>query len=408
MYDRGEFDIPMQCVTSFSAEGYEKYGKRFLETYCEHHDIPIDVYIEEECDFSHPLVTFKQLYLVPGCVDFLRKCQFPIMHGVQLDGTRLYQYNAGRFCRKVYAQIGASEGSGWLYWLDADIEFDQSITFPEKDTFLLYLGREQPHTCTSFVGFNLDHPVSKSFWKIYREFYDHGLVFTLPQWHDCAVLDAIRTMTGLPAISLTSGEGNVFDGAFPGAHHRKGVWKLNFINRYQELAKLVEKLNPESILEIGTFDGGRALSLCKGGASYVGFDLFEEATIETDKTEKNVKAHHSMESVSDKLKAAGIVHSLVGGNTRKTLPAYISETNRRFDFAFIDGGHSIETIQSDWFHVKQLMNPGATVVFDDYYEEIPTDQYGANSVVDKLNYTLSEMADPVKGGGRTRLAIVEC
>jgi len=148
------------------------------------------------------------------------------MHGAQLDGKRYYQYNAGRFCRKVYAQIDAAKGeNGWLYWLDADIEFEQPLKFPQEDTFLLYLGREKPHTCTSFVGFNLDHHASRQFWEVYRNFYDYGLVFTLPEWHDCAVLDEIIS-TDLPAISLSSGEGNVFDEVFPGCHHRKGIWKL--------------------------------------------------------------------------------------------------------------------------------------------------------------------------------------
>jgi len=226
----------MKCVTSFSPKGYEKVGKRFLETYTEHHDVPIDVYIEEPCDFEHPLVTYKELYLVPGCVEFLKGCRFPIQHGMQLDGTRLYQYDAARFSRKVYAQIGAAkDATGWLYWLDADIEFHGPIQFPQKDTFLLYLGRTQPHTCTSFVGFNLDHEASESFWELYQAFYDHGLVFTLDEWHDCAVLDTIRKSADLPGINLTAprrgtaftGKGNVFDEAFPSAHHRKGKWKVN-------------------------------------------------------------------------------------------------------------------------------------------------------------------------------------
>ena len=220
----------MRCVTSFSPKGYEKCGKRFLETYTEFHDIPIDVYIEEPCDFEHELVTFKELYLVPGCVKFLERCKFPIMHGVQIDSKkRMYEYNASRFCRKVFAQIGAaSEGSGWLYWLDADIEFDGPIEFPtKKNTFLIYLGRAHPHTCSSFVGFNLDHEVSKLFFKLYWTFYDHGLVFTLEEWHDCAVLDTIRKEMDLPSFSLTQNQqGNVFNDVFPNARHLKAPWKL--------------------------------------------------------------------------------------------------------------------------------------------------------------------------------------
>lgn len=396
----------MKCVTSFSADGYEKYGRRFLETYTEHHDTPIVVYTEEDCDFRHPLVSYKDLYLVPGCVDFLARCKFPIMQGFQLDGTRVFQFNATRFCRKVYAQLDAAvDETGWLYWLDADIEFTEPMPFPiHLDTFLVYLGRQTTHSCTSFVGFNLDHPMSEAFWDLYRNFYDHGLIFTAAEWHDAYILDVIRKSVDLPCVSLTTGDGNVFDDAFPGNHHSKGVWKLNYRNRYDELAALVEERNPASILEIGTFDGARAIELCHNGTTYVGFDLFEDATGETDEREKNVKAHHSMDSVSCRLNKAGIEYALIKGDTRQTLKDY---QGAPFDFAFIDGGHSVETIRSDWNNVKRLMNKGGLVVFDDYYEGIPTDEHGANSIVADLDYTLSEMADPVVGGGRTRMAMVE-
>ena len=38
----------MKAVTSFSQDGYKLYGKKFLETYVEHHDVPIVVYHENE------------------------------------------------------------------------------------------------------------------------------------------------------------------------------------------------------------------------------------------------------------------------------------------------------------------------------------------------------------------------
>jgi predicted O-methyltransferase YrrM len=145
----------------------------------------------------------------------------------------------------------------------------------------------------------------------------------------------------------------------------------------------------------------------------LGFDLFEEASDETDEVEKNVKAHNNQEEVAERLNAAGVSYRLYGGNTRETLPAY---TGPLVDLAFIDGGHSVETIQSDWNEVRHLMKPGGIVIFDDYYEGMPEedlDKWGANRVLEeayatlKYDYTLSESRDPVVGGGVTRLAWVE-
>ncbi len=36
------------------------------------------------------------------------------------------------------------------------------------------------------------------------------------------------------------------------------------------------------------------------------------------------------------------------------------------DLIFIDGGHSYETVTSDWQYVQMLMKEGTTVVFDDF------------------------------------------
>jgi hypothetical protein len=41
----------------------------------------------------------------------------------------------------------------------------------------------------------------------------------------------------------------------------------------------------------------------------------------------------------------------------------------RADFIFIDGGHSFETISSDWKYTEELMGPGSVAIFDDYYTE---------------------------------------
>lgn len=180
------------------------------------------------------------------------------------------------------------------------------------------------------------------------------------------------------------------------------------MKRYKELIELVNTHRPNSVLEVGTWDGMRAIELCQWGASYTGFDLFEEADKETDYLEKNVKPHKSKKSVESRLKSAGLQFELIKGNTNKTLPNFKGGLGP-YDFAFIDGGHSVDTIASDWKYVKDLMSPGSVVVFDDYYEDMKeTDlkNWGCNSIVNNMEHYLSEAADKVSGGGLVRLAIV--
>ena len=92
--------------------------------------------------------------------------------------------------------------------------------------------------------------------------------------------------------------------------------------RYQHLLEAVRKYQPTAILEVGTWNGARALQMLQlvPRAKYYGFDLFDSATPETDAEEKNVKPHYSLEGVKSRL--AGYDVQLFKGNTRETLAAF--------------------------------------------------------------------------------------
>lgn len=155
--------------------------------------------------------------------------------------------------------------------------------------------------------------------------------------------------------------------------------------RYDYLLEAVREKQPKAILEVGTWNGGRAiemLNLCPT-ARYYGFDLFDEATAETDKEELNVKKHYTMEMIHERL--TGFDVWLYKGNTRDTLKNF----NEKVDFVWLDGGHSVETIRSDWENVKRCLTPDAWVFFDDYYTgSIDTTKYGCNEVVKDLKHEI--------------------
>lgn len=172
--------------------------------------------------------------------------------------------------------------------------------------------------------------------------------------------------------------------------------------RYSQLLEAVSQKQPKAILEIGTWNGERALqmlSLCPS-AKYYGFDLFEEATPETDRTEFNVKTHHYEEMVRKKL--SGFDAKLFKGNTRQTLASF----NDPVDFVWLDGGHSVETIRSDWENVRRVLAPDAWVFFDDYYTGIDTSRFGCNEVVKDLRHEVLPAMDRVAGGGFVQMVRV--
>lgn len=176
------------------------------------------------------------------------------------------------------------------------------------------------------------------------------------------------------------------------------------MSRYDQLIAAVRAKNPKSLLEVGTWNGVRAtemLNLCPH-ATYYGFDLFEDATADTDADEMNVKAHYMIDRVRERLEGFNV--HLFKGNTRETLAKF----NEKVDFVWLDGGHSIETIRSDWENVKRCLNEDAWVFFDDYYTgpEIDTEKYGCNLIVKDLKHQVLPASDWVKGGGSVQMVRV--
>jgi predicted O-methyltransferase YrrM len=173
--------------------------------------------------------------------------------------------------------------------------------------------------------------------------------------------------------------------------------------RYDQLLKAVREKQPKAILEVGTWGGVRAsqmLSLSPD-SRYYGFDLFEDATRDTDAEEMNVKPHHYIDSVMERLEGWDV--QLYKGNTRETLKNF----NESVDFVWLDGGHSVETIRSDWENIKRCLTPDAWVFFDDYYTgPIDTTRYGCNEIVKDLKHEILPDADRVSGGGWVQMVRV--
>ena len=205
----------------------------------------------------------------------------------------------------------------------------------------------------------------------------------------------------------------------------KYMWRLKVKyarrpRRYAHLLEAIRRRRPRRILEIGVYDGIRAVEMIEAACisrpasevEYFGFDLFDMLSDELLQAELSKKPL-PMEVVQKRIEETGAHVTLYRGFSQDTLPQYLEEhRGEQVDFVFIDGGHAVETITSDWRHVETAMDAGTVVLFDDYYVDCPhlTDRFGCNGLIEGLRAkktffpTVDHFNNP---DGRLSVAVVQ-
>jgi predicted O-methyltransferase YrrM len=158
-------------------------------------------------------------------------------------------------------------------------------------------------------------------------------------------------------------------------------------HRYRQLYDTIRDQKCQKILEIGVWNGAHALKMINEakkfhgqGVEYYGFDLFEQMTDEVHQIEV-AKYPLSESRIQAKLERTGCRIRLFKGYTQTTLPRAVPQLPK-MDLIFIDGGHSLETIQSDWINIVSLMHEKTVVIFDDYWNR---DDVGCKPIIEKLD-----------------------
>ena len=465
-------------VTSFPVSNWEVYGRKFLESYIEHW--PKQVKLLVYCD-GYPLpddvpkasnVRYIDLLTNDDLLEFKeRNKQF---NGkANPNGMYNFYEDAIKFSHKVYAQNMAMQlllkrkhkkklvNSGWLLWLDADSITYEDVSmdllesaFPDKYD-ITFLGRKNAYaTCSSLIGYNLDSEVTPIFMDDFINYYNSDEVLRLKCFADNFVFDRLRILHevhGMMALDMTPDCENLdaFDMSPLGHHivHLKGNKKYGvgqYIGknidgtRYFDLCRIVQHYKRKNLLEIGTWNGETACAMIQAAFNesdvvhYTGVDLFEDATDDTDKREFNIKKHYTMTSVNLRLQALAeeyknqnkeLTFYLMKGDSKERLKvlndkAKCNVHNIHPDFVFIDGGHSKETVLSDYEFCKDL----PVVVMDDYYTEdekgkLPERKFhGVNHIFSELLGGTKRVGnqrrlivgsnDRVAGGGIVNLAVV--
>lgn len=151
-----------------------------------------------------------------------------------------------------------------------------------------------------------------------------------------------------------------------------------------EIKVIFNETRPKKICEIGTHGGKSALQMLDYllkydyPVEYTGYDVWDGGSVELDKKEDNGKGWRSLSKVQKKFADFKKEHNnlnffLIKGNTHDTL-----KSPKKFDFAFIDGGHSYETVKHDYEMLKET----PVIVLDDtdlpgpkrLFEELKSDE----------------------------------
>lgn len=200
----------MLAVTTFHPQGFTKYGKRCLQTLAEFFPGKVVAYYEERPDFEHPNVELRDFFSIPGASEYLER----IKRVAGSDGfcpAYNFNYDASKFCRKVFAQDACFDEDSEVFWIDADsvalkpIPADFLSNLVASHPFC-YLGRKGPgsYTETGFVGFNTKHEKFAQFRSKYLSYFTTGKIFSNRRgWHDCIAFDIARE--GIEGKNLSPG-----------------------------------------------------------------------------------------------------------------------------------------------------------------------------------------------------------
>jgi hypothetical protein len=161
--------------------------------------------------------------------------------------------------------------------------------------------------------------------------------------------------------------------------------------RYKNLFSTIKEHKPQSLMEIGVYDGRHAVQMIETAqiyhkeVNYYGFDLFELITPEIIQKEFSKHKIFSELTVRRELEKTKANIYLYKGFTKDTLSFFVS-LKKKVDFIFVDGGHSLETVQMDWCYIQEILkvNQKAVVLFDDYYCNTNL-EIGSRKLIDGIN-----------------------
>ena len=380
-----------------------------------------------------------------------------IPYNWHLDSLR-WSHKVFALTEKAFELAEESADAGWLIWIDADslatkrLVPNDILSMLPKECDVVYKGIRNhsdgtSYLDTSFIAFNLNKKPALDLLGDLRGAYNSGEFLQYREWHDSFILERLLNIYQAHGMKIKTVEqiGDYIK-------HFEGIDKVTtspirddkgnrlvalskdkvsqdiMPSRYRQLADVIRHYKPKSIIEVGTWNGGRAIEMALAAFEnqdeilYRGFDLFEDATSETDDEEFNLKAHNTQSAVIKRLqdfrskmmeKKKVFTFEIGKGNSKEILK---DRTDLDADFVLIGGGNSIATAKSDYDNLKH--NP--IVVMDNFFREdeeklnAPEKYKGTNKVIDSLpkgkegqvRRWVIPSQDQVRNGGHTHIAVI--
>ena len=220
-------------VTTFNADGYNRYGQRMIETFLQNwpQEVELIVYTED-CGVreSAPNLVLRDIAILSDLSAFKQKWQnVPKANGnissdpvrsLRKDAGKGFKWNAIKFAHKTYSIFHCAQtvNTDILIWMDADTVCHSKITLKDLDRLcqsqyeLCFLGRRKKFSECGLYSMQLGTKGIKRFLKEFQRMYDDAEngIFLLDEWHDSFVFDAVRKKcTGLTELNWSAKLGDL-------------------------------------------------------------------------------------------------------------------------------------------------------------------------------------------------------
>ena len=427
--------MTFKIVTSFNEKIFKQNGFKLLESFknnwhpdfefhCYYYDMDIKNYTVPKAKN----INYHKLEDIEEYSDFVKNNQ---VHNGTENGAVNYTESLDGLgaAPKVFAisECAFENKDSWLMWLDPLSIVTKDIRVSTLKNYIPSNMLDADFLCMEdadyFAGFNLSKQTAVDLLGDLRGAYVSGEYINYREWTFTFILSRLLTIYNAHGLKLYSSDS--FKDLFLNLNDRETlnirdgsgnrVVALSetdtspdiLPNRYKQLADMVRFYKPKTILETGTWNGGRALEMAlacfenNDAMHYIGYDLFEDATPATDKEEFNMKPHNTKAAVVSRFEEfkahvkkernKDFTYELHKGNVRDTLKnTYVDEV----DFALIGSGNSEETVRHEYDTLKNI----PVVIMDHFYTTekdddnpdpdaviIPDDKYqGVKKVFDSV------------------------
>lgn len=249
-------------ITTFNSQGYKQYGQRMIQTFLATWPAEVELIVyAEDCSVAESAdnLIVRDLNQVADLVAFKDQWRgVPKANGDvsedpvrsrRRDSGKGFKWDAVRFAHKVYSVFDAAKTSlsDYLIWMDADMVCHSSITTERLDELctadLCYLGRQGKYSECGLYAMNLHSNDIRKFLQLFQDYYDSAEtgIFTLAEWHDSFVFDAVRQIVPVNSRDwsshLITGEGHPLINSEWGTYldHLKGSRKTHGRSHLKDL-----------------------------------------------------------------------------------------------------------------------------------------------------------------------------